>query len=102
MGDVNLAKLYERIDRLEEELQKAKRAHRGKKPWYSRTNWLNVGALVVGVVTTLGQVGVLPIAVVGVAVPLANLILRQVTTQPIVWSDEDLGTGEETKNEGPS
>lgn len=78
----------ERLQKLYDDLLQT----RGKKPWHSRINWVNVGSLVTGVVGILANAGLAPVIVTGVIAPIANLILRQQTTQPIVWTDEDVGT----------
>uniref|UniRef100_A0A6M3XEU6 Holin n=1 Tax=viral metagenome TaxID=1070528 RepID=A0A6M3XEU6_9ZZZZ len=57
------------------------------KPWYtSKTLWFNVLAFIAAVVASFGYSGQLPAEweqYVGVAVALANILLRLVTKQPV-------------------
>ena len=61
-----------------------------KKPWYkSKTVWFN--ALVTGSMILTGVVGLLPSTYAGaiVAINVANVVLRALTSGPINWSEDD-------------
>lgn len=70
---------------------------RGKKAWYSRVHWFNVMALLAAIITALQSSKLLSteiLTVLATVVPIGNLILRQLTTQPIVWDGTTTeGTG---------
>lgn len=89
----NTTALLERIEALEQALADAeeKAQARGKKPWYSKMHWFNVTAALAGTASLLLESTGLhtSLGVLAVGVPLVNLWLRQLTSQPIVWGADD-------------